>query len=69
MDVCMKTNSTRRLTNPHYVHISDLNHDCVPDLFLTTENRGYKQAEIYLQVMDPKTETYKYCMTYTREMG
>lgn len=64
MDVCYKTNSTRRLTNPHYIHIADLNHDCVPDLFITTENKGYKQAELYLQVMDPKTEKFRYCMTY-----
>ena len=48
MDVCNQPNATRKLTNPHYVHVTDLNNDCVPDIFLTTENNGYVQAELYL---------------------
>jgi len=55
MDICLKPNATRAFTNPHFIHLADLNNDCVTDFFVTTQNKGFKQAEAYMRVLDAST--------------
>lgn len=59
---------------PHYNFFTDLNNDCVPDLFLTTEYKnatGYlkRQYEVYIQIYDEDTQKFMFCLTYMVESG
>jgi len=66
---CITPDKARALTNPHFNFYTDLNGDCVPDLFLTTVHKNssgftINEMSIYLQIFDESINEFRFCMTY-----